>query len=76
MRKSFLLTETHFKIQPGYTLLCNIVDEVSKSLGDTYPELAKNNKKVKFNITMIYINSYMYNYIVGETFNETRIYHI
>ncbi|XP_025408672.1 alanine--tRNA ligase, mitochondrial isoform X2 [Sipha flava] len=48
MRKSFLLTETHFKIQPGYTLLYDIADEIVNSLGDTYPELVENNKKVKY----------------------------
>lgn len=46
MRKSFLLAETNFKIQQGYTLVCDIVDEVSNMLGDAYPELVKNNKKV------------------------------
>lgn len=52
MRKSFLLTETHFKIQPGYTLLSDIVDSITNSLGDAYPELVKNNKKVKYNNTI------------------------
>lgn len=46
MRKSFLITETNFKIQPGYTLICNIVDEVSNILGNAYPELIQNKEKV------------------------------
>jgi len=49
MRKSFLLAETNFKIQQGYTLMCDIVNEVSNVLGDTYPELVKNNEKVNCN---------------------------
>lgn len=48
IRKSFLLTETHFKIQPGYSLLCDIADEILNILGDAYPELIENNKKVKY----------------------------
>lgn len=51
MRKSFLLAEINFKIQPGYTLMCDIVHEVSKSLGHTYPELVKNIEKVNISIT-------------------------
>lgn len=47
IRKSFILAETNFKVQPGYTLLCDIADEVSNSLGNVYPELIKNNEKVK-----------------------------
>lgn len=46
MRKSFLLAETNFNILPGYVLICNIVNEVSKSLGSAYPELVENNEKV------------------------------
>lgn len=46
MRKSFLLAENIFKIQPGYTLICNIVNEVSNNLGNAYPELVENNEKV------------------------------
>lgn len=46
MRKLFLLIETNFKVQPGYNLMCDIVDEVSNNLGNVYPELIKNNKKV------------------------------
>lgn len=48
MRKSFLLAETNFKTRPGYTLMCDIVDEVSNSLGNAYPELVKNNEKVSY----------------------------
>ncbi|XP_008178686.1 alanine--tRNA ligase, mitochondrial [Acyrthosiphon pisum] len=47
IRKSFILAETNFKIQPGYTLICDIANEVSNSLGNVYPELIKNNEKVK-----------------------------
>jgi len=46
MRKLFLLIETNFKIQPGYTLMCDIVNEVSNNLGITYPEMIKNSEKV------------------------------
>lgn len=52
MRKSFLLIETNFKIQPGITLMCDIVDEVANSLGHVYPELVKNNEKVNCNSTV------------------------
>lgn len=48
MRKSFLITETYFKIQPGYSLICDIIDEVTFNLGNAYPELIKNNEKVIF----------------------------
>lgn len=51
MRKSFLLIETNFKIQTATTLMCDIVDVVSKSLGSAYPELVKNNKKVNCSST-------------------------
>ncbi|XP_026821859.1 alanine--tRNA ligase, mitochondrial-like isoform X2 [Rhopalosiphum maidis] len=47
IRKSFLMAETNFKIQPGYSLMCDITNEVSNSLGNVYPELVKNNEKVK-----------------------------
>lgn len=46
IRKSFLLAETNFEIQQGYTLVCDIVDEVTNSLANAYPELVKNNEKV------------------------------
>jgi len=32
--------------------MCDIVDEVSKSLGNAYPELVKNNEKVDCNSTV------------------------
>lgn len=48
MRKSFILAETNFEIQPGYSLVCDIVDEVTNSLGNAYPELIKNNEKVNY----------------------------
>lgn len=48
MRKSFLLAETNFKAQPGYNLICDIVNEVSNNLGNAYPELIKNNEKVNY----------------------------
>jgi len=40
------MAETNFKIQQGYTLMCDIANEVSNSLGNVYPELINNNKKV------------------------------
>lgn len=40
------MAEVNFKIQSGYTLMCDIANEVSTSLGNVYPELIKNNEKV------------------------------
>lgn len=72
MRKLFLLSETHFKIQSGYTLMCDIADEVSNTLGNTYPELIKNNQKVCYkrsktqNLTL----NYFLQFFLGKTFSK------
>ncbi|XP_050420574.1 alanine--tRNA ligase, mitochondrial-like [Adelges cooleyi] len=47
MRKSFLLTENNFKVQPAFGLMSSIANEVSNCLGDTYPEIRRNLEKVQ-----------------------------
>lgn len=60
MRKLFLLAETNFNVQPGYILISNIANEVSKSLGSAYPELIDNNEKVN----NLYVSKYKINYLI------------
>ncbi|XP_050544706.1 alanine--tRNA ligase, mitochondrial-like isoform X2 [Daktulosphaira vitifoliae] len=47
IRKSFIMTETCFNVQPALSLILKIVDEVVENLGQTYPELKQNLQKVK-----------------------------